>query len=776
MKILGNPVATPLNPALSQGGVGGVGKVFDHYPTEAEIQTLPNDSFFTVKAYGSVDAETKMATYYKTGGWRRNALVYTVAGSTFYVVPVDQAVNEVFLPYYGIKTGPDNAAQNSEIMAYLAANAQYGATFRFPSGHFYFSEPIDVSAKHISILGTANAGYRHINISGTTFLHFPTLEDGEAAIKVQHCTIADFTVYGSEDQYHMACQRNNAFTDVNTVVQETANVRAYGIKASAGMIIRDIGVRNFYYGIWCDTANMAISNTAFNHCHYGLSIGNDIKVFNISGFNVMVLLQMRGSLSSATGVRGDSVGNHLVEILGGGSLTLADLDADFCMNAIVAIGDGINACTVSNLSITGVHGRSGVSHFYTSNDEEITANNITAETAAEYGVLAVKEGSSLNGAIIITNQNPSGNNPFDGTSGNCVPFVLFSAGAGTVAKGVQFISTSYTGGEVTEDWARGRVASVSALPDACDVKVQTNSGSIKYTRTNGAVVVTDDVTDIYKRMDKSALAKDVEVVKSVNGIQPDFYGNVEITEQEPEEVKSLEEMVDQSKRYVYDGYVYAYRKRFVPGAITPNFTNQLPISLDPVTRSGVLDGVGYKHDVRYVKNAEGQIVEEAYSYAGFKYYSTGAIPVKNGDVIRINAIGYHTGAGSGDSFSWFLRDDLSNGTGFYHENLATIVAGGGKYTTSGEFGKGVLSDVEIHINDETFGWITQYGNVGWANFRILASTPPDEVIITVNEEITYTVTEDRYVWAWEKIRVYDTPDYLGMIEALEERIAALENK
>ena len=73
--------------------------------------------------------------------------------------------------------------------------------------------------------------------------------------------------------------------------------------------------------------------------------------------------------------------------------------------------------------------------------------------------------------------------------------------------------------------------------------------------------------DIYQRMDKSAFAKDGEVIKTINGIQPDENGNVEVVEEEPEVVQGLNECIDTSKKYVLpDGYIYAYRKRFIAGA------------------------------------------------------------------------------------------------------------------------------------------------------------------------------------------------------------------
>lgn len=751
------------------------GRVFAHFPSEEEIRDLPNNTIFTVKAYGIPYGETQIASYYSTKSWTRNALRFSdESGATIYVVPISQPVGEIYLPLYGIRAGEENAEANSDIMDTLLSTCQYGATFRFPVGHFWFARPIDVHDKHISILGATIAGYRHINISGTTFLHFTNVPAGQVALRVGQCTIADFTVYGNETQYSMVLDRNEDSATPVPTVNVTGNVQNYGVWASGSMIIRNVGVRNFYYGLWCDTANMMITDVAFNRCHYGLSIGNDIKCFDVFGFDIMVLLQMRGSLASATGVRGDSVGKHLVEITGGGNHTLTDLDADFCMGAIVAIGDGVNVSNVVNLNINGVHGRSGVSHVASTSAAEITAQSITADNAGEFGVIAIEKGSSLLGAVIITNQT-HGSNPYDKVPGFRTPFVLLSAGGSTTVNGVQIFTTSHDGNEMTEAWVKGRIASCSAFPKACDVKVYTASGTMNYSRNNGAVVVTDDAKDIYNRMDKSALAMKADVVLTVNGISADENGNVEVVEQEPEVVSSPDEFTDTSKKYVLpDGYIYAYRKKFIPGGTYPDFINQLPLARDPITLSGVLNGVGYKSGVRYNYDSNNKCFVEA-AYREGTGYSTGAIPVKNGDVVRINAIGYHTALGAGDPCIRFVRDDFSATYYVFGSNLNTITDGGGKYTTTGQYTDGKLSDVEIHINAATMGYVVTYGNVGWMVLTVLNTTPPDGLIITVNEEISYTVTEDHYEWSWENTgELYVKPDYLGMIKALEERVAALE--
>ena len=745
---------------------------FDDYPTDSEILTMKNNSFFTVKKTSS--------TYYRTSTWTRNALKYTNGSTTVYVVPLNQAEGEVYLPFYGIQPfyydrGADDftekmnvvAQKNSAIMDILKASVQYGTTFKFPVGHFYFAKPLDLASgdKHISVIGTTNASFKNLPLYGTTWLHFESLKEGETALSVSQCTISDFTVVGN--QYNLQVNRGNGTS--TPTVQETVGVRAYGVKAVGCMNIRNIGFRHFYYGCWCDTSNMAISNVTFHNCHYGLSVDCDIKVFNLFGFNIMTLLQLRGSLASAVGVRGDSVGNHLVEITGGRNHTLVDLDADFCMDAIVAIGNGVQSSDIRDLVITGVHGRSGVRHFFAVGSEK-TARNADAENYSEFGVLTVKNGSSLKGAIITTNQSVEGNNPFDATSGYSVPFVLFTAGVGTTAKGIRFDTTSYKGDELNEDWVKARICSLSS---ACDVVVHTASGSMRYNTEQGETVI-DEATELYNRMDKSALALKGEVVKTVNGLQPDENGNVEVVETPPEVVNSMEECVDTTKRYVLpDGYIYAYRKKFVPGGTFPNFKNQLPISLDPLTQNGVLNGCGYEQKKRYTVDTTNRVFKKADSK--YDKYTTGLIPIREGDIVRVNGMGYHTTVGDEPIFSVVRETNDAVGQ-VKGSNLASITDGGGKYTSTGTYGNAKLSDVEIHINDGTFGWVTQYGNAKYLWFEIYNTTPPEDVIITVNEEITYTTTQDHWEWNWESTgELYVQPDYLGMITDLQNRVKTLED-
>lgn len=750
------------------------GTIFGSFPTEAEIQSLPNNSFFTVRTHKV--SENKIASYYRTTTWCANAIKYTDTDgvTTIYVMPLNQSNGELYLPNYGIKTGEENAAHNSALMTQIISGAQYGATFRFPIGHFYFADPIDIASKQISIVGASTDGFKHVPKAGTTFLHFNDLKNGEAALTVSQSVISGFTLFGNPEHYDMTCVRNNALTNMDEVVQETAIVQAYGIKTTAQMIIKDVSVCHFYYGTWCETGNVSITNVAYEQCHYGLSIGHDTKVVNIFGFNIMVLLQMRNSLSSAIGVRGDSVGEHLVEILDGTSHTLVDVDADFCMESIISIGNN-DGDTVSNLSVTGVHGRANVRHMYAADSPEVTANDIIADNAHEFGVISVKTNCILDGAVIITNQH-SEYNPFDSMSGYYLPFVLLSANTGTIVKGVQFILTAGDSNMLTEEWGKNRIASCSSVANACVVRVQMSNGAIKYVKSNDIITVIDDAKDIYQRMDLSSYARAGEVVKTINGIYPDDDGNVtiEIELEEPQQVSSIEECTDTSKRYVLpDGYIYAYKKTFIPGGITPTFTNQLPVSLNPLDETTILDGVGYKQGVKYTIDTSNKIFVEEPQLASENIFSTGLIRVRMNDIIRINMAGYHTTSGTA-VFTRFIRPSKENSTRISND-LSLITQGGGKYTLSGEYDKGLLSDVEIHINKNTIGWIADYDNEFYVMFTIWNTTAPESVVITVNEEIAYITTEDRYEWNWANTgELYIKPDYSSMIAALEDRIKKLE--
>lgn len=496
---------------IKESIIAEYGAIYSTFPTEEEILAMPNRTYFTVRT--SLEQANKLASYYRTTSWKAGAFEYIDADENkVYVLPLNQSDGELYMPNYGIKTGEANAENNSILMEKIISWASYGATIRFPVGRFFFSRPISIT-KHLQIIGASTTAHYDNSLTGTTILVFPNLESGEAAINMDQGTISDLTIVG--EQYDFRIERNedgdsstppevtfqeNVWVDINSGNEQTYT---YGLKASATMKIHNVGVRNFYYGIWCDVGNISLTNITCRHCRYGLSIANDTKVINLFGADNSVLLQIRGSLSSAIGLRCDDVGEHLVEIIGSCScITLMDLDAEFCMGAIIAVGDGVNTTNLKALEVSGVHGRSSVSQRYNKNDTEITAKDATAETVDNFGVITVKNNSILNGAIITTNQRPADNSPFDHSQEKnyVVPYVLLTAGEGTIAKNIQITAIGDFGDENPQDWASKRIASFSNLENACSVKVQTYTGYIKYFKSNGITTIIDDATDMYQRM------------------------------------------------------------------------------------------------------------------------------------------------------------------------------------------------------------------------------------------------------------------------------------
>lgn len=262
-----------------------------------------------------------------------------------------------------------------------------------------------------------------------------------------------------------------------------------------------------------------------------------------------------------------------------------------------------------------------------------------------------------------------------------------------------------------------------------------------------------------------------EAVKSVNNTFPDENGNIEIVvvEEEPIVVGSLAECTDTAKKYVLpDGYIYAYRKRFYPGGTYPNFTNQLPIALD-YDLNGVYNGIGYKYDTQL--NSKGVPVDSTVSGSDFL---TGLIPVKLGDTVRINQISTHTGLA-------FMSIFDSAGAFITRFQISTLQTQIGNTVGSCNVGsanansRALVTDLRFVPSGDMNWWYTQ--DLAYLAFHSMELVKPQDIIITVNEEITYTVTEDHYEWSWESTgELYIKPDYLAMIAALEERITALENK
>ena len=288
----------------------------------------------------------------------------------------------------------------------------------------------------------------------------------------------------------------------------------------------------------------------------------------------------------------------------------------------------------------------------------------------------------------------------------------------------------------------------------------------------------DQVKDLVNITD---YARNDEVVKTVNNAYPDENGNIEIVvvEEEPIVVGSIEECIDTTKKYVLpDGYIYAYRKRFYPSTTTPNFTNQLPISRSLDMSDTIFNGVGYKYGTTSTKFVNGGLVEYDFSSSGFELYSLGLIPIKIGDVVRVNQIGCRKEQGNDHPLFGIVQASLGYGKMLFYQNgvMEAALSRGLKYTVEDVNEYYVIyRDVEIPINSTLLTWIADEP-IGWLICNFSSHIPPEDIVITVNEEITYTITEDRYESKWENTgKLYDESGYSDMINALEERVEILEN-
>jgi hypothetical protein len=201
----------------------------------------------------------------------------------------------------------------------------------------------------------------------------------------------------------------------------------------------------------------------------------------------------------------------------------------------------------------------------------------------------------------------------------------------------------------------------------------------------------------------------------------------QLTPEFAESVEWLEENGDTSKVYVLpDGYIYGYISTKTEGESVPNFTN-------------VMDNPN-----AYIRDGE------RYSHSGqaFKGETTDCsiiIPISAGQhTIRVR------GAGNGAKYNNYIYFDLNN-DGIFE-------------LTSDTWSRTVQDNGDIVITTPILS------SAGLATFAVATGFNEAELIVTIDEEITYTVTEGGVVYKWANTGHSFVPaDY-------EDRIIELENK
>lgn len=227
-------------------------------------------------------------------------------------------------------------------------------------------------------------------------------------------------------------------------------------------------------------------------------------------------------------------------------------------------------------------------------------------------------------------------------------------------------------------------------------------------------------------------------------------------------VDGIEAMTDTTKLYVYDGYIYAYKLTEVEVEDgSGGYTNVLPTATDTdrTTIYGESEGtLGYRKGQRL--SSSGSTSSNA------NVYSTGFIPVKDGDVVRIKGI-----KGVGGTTTYIISYDSAN-TKLAYQKMPTddmlledwAADGVGDLTY-------FAYDAESHalmfsVTSANFG-------SGIDAIRFSCGYIDANTIVTVNEKIvegggTEIITE--YAWV-STGHAFVPADYEGRIIALEEETA-----
>ena len=203
----------------------------------------------------------------------------------------------------------------------------------------------------------------------------------------------------------------------------------------------------------------------------------------------------------------------------------------------------------------------------------------------------------------------------------------------------------------------------------------------------------------------------------------------------PKIVKSLDEMIDTSKHYVLDNYIYAWMSG--DGEITPNFNN-------------LADPTSEEWKTGYRVNSSFQFVEHEPNSCSY------FIPFTKGDIIRLKGI-YLLTSGTPTAQNGYAY------TRFITSNDGSTITGSLQISTSAP------ESTVVENGIETIDTSKIDGIKGDTHFLICGVVEdPNNIIITVNEEITYTTADDRtYVWKNTGIN-YTSTIYTDIVGVLGE--------
>ena len=631
---------------------------------------------------------------------------------------VDGDHRDIYVDWYGIRRGSaDYATQNSQIMASLVSSTlQNGFTLHFGSGHYYFAEPIPHMDKHIIFKGVCtNASVAVEAVNYGTFLHFPNLSNGQSAISIAGGVVQDLGIVGNPSVCNVTLTRGK-----NEVVNLVDTGTTYGIKVGSwGFTIQNVRIRNCTYGIYGETSNSLITNVDTNKCKIGISVGNDTKVDNVKVWHAMVGVQLRGALASATNIRGDSIGKHLIECWQGKCL-LSNIDGDYCVGSLIHYGDGTKKYMHLGQAIACMGRVATRSAYSRSSTFNLQDENVDYEYCSYISIAPYTQ--VFGGHIELANVKA---NIMDEASDYVHPDAPISIGTGCTVKGVTIkcnvpydANLDYFNKQVIKNLSTNAESSndtTSYMTDFDGITVEdvnfiTPIGFIRSKRTIGAL---DRTLEFSKDSNGAVLYDEQDLTEAQKSQARKNVGLDNVSSLEF--VASMDACTDSTKTYVLpDGRTVAYAEKL-------SYTNQLPIAVDNT-------GAIYNGGKGYVDGA--YIDGDNYTdKSATNWDVTGYIPVKTGDIVRLKNLRFF------ETDTNVIAASSSKTTVKFYNSSFTWTNSSSNYSPAS-----LPSSAWSPVYDETGNVIqftvpTAYNGKGIAYMRMTVRSITPESIITVNEEI-----------------------------------------
>lgn len=468
----------------------GLVQTYDTMPSDSDLLTFADGTRFKTLGYYSKDDGFGGLYVVKKGGCGRlldpipeNGTIVDVLTNnnkkSLLALDTDGKFNlDIDVCRYGIRSSAktlssaenpaidvDNtyARENSRLIERLILSINFGKMLHFPSGKFFFENPINLSPKINIPNGTDSQGnpkyydYACKNTSivgkcmpqplldsvvldsgvyGGTILVFPFLQNGDVAITSGAGNIENICIAGNPRTYTFNIDRTKTGVDPDNIVTETiamdgdTPIKCTGLKhvGSFGNI-KNVNATYFHNGIVAG-GNVYLNNIYIKKCHTGLTTSNDTQMRGIYGWNVHTLLKLNGSIQTVVDVRVDSCVNA-VNMASGSSNVIFGVDGDYCAGAVILIGDpngGETWTSVRNCRLYGIHGRHGGRKVWTSGQDVTVPSRdirVVSGNKEDYPIVYVTNKTEFRNNIIdITTSG--GGNIIDGSSTYKTPEIVFA--------------------------------------------------------------------------------------------------------------------------------------------------------------------------------------------------------------------------------------------------------------------------------------------------------------------------------------------------------------